>query len=260
MKAKLDFIIQEPTLATPETAPDLQIDYDLIAAWYRDSFLHREYNDFLKGKSVILVGPANYLSGKGQGTFIDSFDVVVRLNRSYPVNVADAVDLGSRTDIWYHNMNENLAQGGPIDITQMEQSGVKFLSTHFPKHLSYFDRDIKTCEHKIKDSFVSFHSWSDLEQFVTLYPMLNTRPNIGVGAILDLLNYDVKNLHVVGITFFEGGYLESYSNRDEDLVPLYNEDKVPNHIQRTQRQMIKLLAENEERLTFDKYIQNILWK
>jgi hypothetical protein len=260
MKAELNFVLEEPSIAALGETPDLEIDYGTVAAWYQNSFIHREYNDYLKGKSVVLVGPANYLAGESQGKYIESFDVIVRLNRSYPVAPADVVDIGSRTDIWYHNMNENLAQGGPVDVTQMEQTGVRFLSTHFPKHLSYFDNDIRVCEQKVKGSSVSFHSWSDLEQFVTLYPILNTRPNIGVGAILDLLNYDIKNLHVLGITFFQGGYLGSYLSRDEDLVPLYNEDKVPNHIQRTQRQLIKLLGENEKRLTFDKHIQNILWK
>lgn len=258
MKAELTYTIEEPRLTPPEAISDLKIDYPFIQEWYKSSFIHREYNDYLKNKTVVLVGPANYLSGKNQGSFIESFDVVVRLNRSYPVSVSDFADLGSRTDIRYHNMNQHFAQGGPLEVSKMQEEGVRFLSTHFPKHLSYFDNDIRNCENSVKGSKVRFHSWSDLEQFVTLYPMLETRPNIGVGAILDLLNYDIKSLHVMGITFFEGGYIESYSDRDEDLVPLYNVDKVPNHAQKPQRQLIKLLAENEKRLTLDEYIKQLL--
>lgn len=258
MKAELTYIIQEPTLTVPEYIQDLQVDYKTIQTWYQSSFIHRGYNDYLKGKTVVLVGPAGYLAGTGQADFIESFDVVIRLNRSYPVDKSNYADTGVRTDIWYHNMNEHSAQGGPLNVSRMEQDGVKFLSTHFPKHLSYFDNDIRVCESKVQDSKVSFHSWSDLEQFVTLYPMLETRPNIGVGAVLDILNYDIKRLHVMGITFFEGGYIDTYADRDDDLVPLYNQDKVNNHAQKPQRQLIKLLAENDKRLTLDNYIKQLL--
>ena len=38
------------------------------------------YSDFFNGKSVALVGPSPHISGKNLGKFIDSFDVVVRVN------------------------------------------------------------------------------------------------------------------------------------------------------------------------------------
>ena len=37
--------------------------------------------EFLKNKSVALVGPAKYLSCSNYGVEIDSHDVVVRINR-----------------------------------------------------------------------------------------------------------------------------------------------------------------------------------
>ena len=48
-----------------------------------------------KDKKVIIVGPSSYLEGMGQGGFIDSFDIVVRINNIHDINNPKLVkDLG----------------------------------------------------------------------------------------------------------------------------------------------------------------------
>lgn len=59
--------------------------------------------NYLKGKSVVIVGNSPCEHGRGLGETIDAFDVVVRFN-NYHRNFADHVaDYGRRTDLWVHS-------------------------------------------------------------------------------------------------------------------------------------------------------------
>lgn len=265
MKIELEYIIEEPDITIPSSIPDLNIPYLDINNLYLNSFIDKRYNNFLTGKSVVIIGPANYLENQNRGEWFDNnFDVIVRLNRSHPVT--NIKDFGSRCDIWYHNMSQQPQQGGPILKEHLD--GIKFISTHFPKHLSYFHNDIKKCENILQDSTTNFHFWSDLEQYITFQLLLQTRLNIGTGAILDLLNYDIKTLHISGITFFEGGYNSSYPTRDSDLISSYesqkisnhpDKDKVLNHAQKPQKQLLQLIIENHNIITLDEEVKTALY-
>ena len=258
MKIELEYNIEEPERIPPSLIKDLEIEYSSIKDIYLNSNINKKYNNYLKGKNVILVGPSSYLENKNRGEWFDTFDVVVRLNRSYPV--INTKSYGSKCDIRYHNMCQNLAQGGPFLVDQMEKDNVSFISTHFPKHLSYFHNDIKTCENELKNSKVQFHHWADLEQYLTLQMILQTR--------LNLINYDFNSLHISGITFFNDGYVSDYKNRDEDLIPIYNSQKVKNHpnidkafnhAQKPQKQLMELIFNNDSRITLDDEVKNSLY-
>ncbi len=65
-----------------------------------------DFSALVKNKSVIIVGPARTLQGQRQGVFIDSHDVVVRINdvlEHFPPSAELAEDIGSRADIMYCN-------------------------------------------------------------------------------------------------------------------------------------------------------------
>lgn len=258
MKIELEYIINEPDRVNPELIGPLNITFNDITQLYLNSVIDKRYNEFLKNKSVVIVGPAAYIESEQLGDFFDSFDVVVRLNRSYPVTNKKCH--GSRCDIRYHNMSLNLSQGGPLMIDQMINDDVKYICSPFPKHLSYFHNDIKKCESELENSNINFHHWADLEQFLTLHMILQTRPNIGTCAILDLLNYDIKQLHISGITFFNDGYISTYHDRDDDLVPMYQTNNVINHAQKPQKELISMISQNDSRITLDKQVQEALWR
>ncbi len=65
----------------------------------------RAFTDYLRGKSVVLTGPASYMIGGGRGAAIDGHDVVVRLNFQWPVPAALSPDLGERLDVLFHCCN-----------------------------------------------------------------------------------------------------------------------------------------------------------
>lgn len=67
--------------------------------------LEHNYKNFLKGKRVIFVGPGPMLKGSGKGSWIDSFDVVIRTNNF--INLLDSPeirkDYGSKCHVLYVN-------------------------------------------------------------------------------------------------------------------------------------------------------------
>ena len=68
----------------------------------KDGKYDSQYNELLKDKKVIVVGPSPSLEGSGKGKEIDGYDIVVRVNKGFPIEEGFESDLGSRTDIHYH--------------------------------------------------------------------------------------------------------------------------------------------------------------
>ena len=61
----------------------------------------KELFDYLQGKTISLVGNAQSLLEKEQGELIDSSDIVMRINRGYPVNFKSH---GVKTNVvWMNN-------------------------------------------------------------------------------------------------------------------------------------------------------------
>lgn len=53
----------------------------------------------LHGKNILIIGSGADIAGRRMGRDIDAgkWDIVIRLNKHY----GDAVDVGTRTDIWF---------------------------------------------------------------------------------------------------------------------------------------------------------------
>src|SRR5688572_8915743 len=73
----------------------------------------REFDqNVLKNKRVAIVGPASSAYQTNRGEFIDSFDFVIRINKS-PLVVKDGkfkADIGSKTDILFHSFFEKIGR------------------------------------------------------------------------------------------------------------------------------------------------------
>ena len=91
-----------------------------------------DYINFVKDKNVIIVGSAGYLMNQNKGEWINSFDIVVRINNSIPIEFPN--DYGKRTDILYHilfkhaNITKNKKRDtNEEDIRLYEKNNVKYL-------------------------------------------------------------------------------------------------------------------------------------
>lgn len=221
----------------------------LVASYKKDL----EYNNFLKSKRVVLVGPSPSLDNSGKGKFIDSFDIVVRLNKGYPVKGEVTTDIGSRTDIHYHCFHESEKCGGKIHYDLMERDNI-YVCCPYPKYVNPFHKDIVRFEQNKKD--LRFHS-IDTNLYLECARKMATRPNSGIGAILDILSHDILELYVTGFTFFKDGWRKTY--KSESIMESGWKEKQFNgtHAQKPQMDAIRNLTQ-DPRLKLDDVMKGIL--
>ena len=81
---------------------------DNQSVFHKNSVMDNDLEEFLKDKTVALVGPSPYLRGQGKGQEIDSCDVVVRIQH----NIYSEQDFGKRSDIIQSCLNPNY--GNPL--------------------------------------------------------------------------------------------------------------------------------------------------
>jgi pyruvyltransferase len=203
--------------------------------------------DFLKNKSVILVGPAAYLQGKSLGKWIDGFDVVVRIN--YSILNTNYADYGDRTDVIYNYLADdphgkvNVADDRIINATIKNK--VKYVVTTFSKsyELNAYKRKIKN---KVK------HIVLDRKYFDTISKKVNKAPNTGTVAIDHLLGSKAKSINVVGFDYYDGKHCKDYLNKKG------NNDNV--HDNFSQLMFIDYLASNNSRLILDDRLKTVIAK
>lgn len=163
-----------------------------------------QYQEYLKDKSVAIVGSSLHLIGKKEGSIIDSHDVVVRLNNSSFVPSELREDLGSRFDVGYF--------WHPIMRYNSEQES-------FSKNMKYAYLG-KNRHHKFNLAKVSpkaDQAWLK-EQNIPCEKMdhwlhlccleCKVSPHSGMAAIYHLLKQPLKALYIVGFSFYREGAIE----------------------------------------------------
>lgn len=217
------------------------------------------YEDYLKGKSICLVGPAptidrgDKLENKKQADFIESHDVVVRLNKALPIPDSYKSFLGKRTDVLYNCMLPTPTNGGYLDIEFLKKE-IDWLVSSVPD-ISPFSSNISNFRYRNANS-LNF-SVSNVELFLHAQSEMRTRPNTGVMAILDMLSCDIKSLYIMGMTFFKGGHLQKYRNHTPREVSIL-EVEYGAHRQEPQRKYIKNILSSDTRVEADSFFMEAL--
>jgi CMP-N-acetylneuraminic acid synthetase len=214
------------------------------------------FANYLAGKSVVLVGPAASLTGRGQGADIDAHDVVIRMNLSCPTPPRSAVDLGSRTDVLYHvlfNPRLSRAAGQKHTAAQLDSwkaDGVRFVVT---RQEAGHDR-VKRFRRILGDQFPLVVMSAEFKSGVR--GPCGTNPNTGTLAIAHLLTMPIASLHVTGFDFYDSTYQVGYGGFSHARAAKGGgtgnwglSEQVP-HDQRGQ--ITYLAAINDPRLTWDR--------
>ena len=151
-------------------------------------------------RKVIIVGPSPFLEGKNMGSYIDSFDVIIRMNHGPKLVLSNPKDYGSRTDIVYLNQrlrkiwNKNL----PYDLyseNEMKVINITFqnknsLPTHQQFYGTWNNKDFKHRKYTLFD-FASFLNYD--------FP-----PIMGNLALLEMLCLSPSKIEIVGCDFYQG--------------------------------------------------------
>lgn len=214
------------------------------------------YRNYLKGQRVVIVGPAPSILNSEQHDLIESYDVVVRLNRALPLPEKLKKDVGERTDVLYNCMNPSNECGGKIDIKVLKENGVKFLvSPYAPVQDEYrFKKDIEAYWKENGNAIPFCHV--DHNHFKKLLQIMQL-PNTGICAILDLLKQDIAELYITGFTFFKGGYVKEYRPYNEQQV-LQRMARYNLHNQEKQLKYMKNILSKDKRVKMDSALDEII--
>lgn len=208
--------------------------------------------EYLTDKRVILVGPAKTTDGTKLGPFIDDHDVVVRLNHAWPLPTNLAEDIGTRTDILYHNLNPKKQRFRRRDVVQMHADGVKWvISTHPAVHPRYRRR-----QRRFRSVSRGLVPLKAVPRSVkkTLRPKVGSA-NGGFVALVDLLRYPIRSLYMTGFSFYETGYADYPKYKPEFIKNALN-----HHNQRRHKAFLIRLLKREPRLDVDPFIARLLKK
>ncbi len=217
--------------------------------------MDKEYINFISNKRVILVGPSKSIEGTKQGNFINDFDVVVRMNKAIPIPADFECDIGSKTDVLYNCLEPSPTSGGIIDPKLWKQNGVKWVASPYPGDLWFIKQNYNSFIQK-NNGLLNLHTFNKLK-YENLEKELNTRPNTGLLAIIDLLDHGAKELHITGMTFGRDGYFSKYPGN----ISLEQYNKMangPNHKQAPQEEYFKKLVKEENRIKLDYPLQRIV--
>ena len=101
---------------------------------------------------------------------------------------------------------------------------------------------------------IKFHYFADLIYFLNIHRALETRHNVEPTAIFELINYDIENIHLMGVTFFKDGWDKGYKEGE------YKKERaLDGHAQEAQIHLLKLILENESKFTMDKEIETLIY-
>lgn len=206
------------------------------------------YFDWLRGKRVIVVGPAGYLSGRGLGPWIDSHDVVVKLNWG---ETLPAADYGSRTDVLYKRLLK-LGHADDILIDEYVAAGIKWVVAVDSPHT----RNQQYLEKTIGNRIQWFIDWTTRTE---LMREMGNSPLLGPIAIKDLLAHSsVKSITVAGCDFYLTGYGPKYGGTTYRTYMKRREGTIgPTHDGSKQLRWLVAQREKDRRLTFDDRLNEI---
>jgi len=212
-----------------------------------------QYKNYIKDKKVILVGPAGYLTDQNKGKYIDSFDIVVRVNHS--ILVENTQDYGNRTDVLYHILSRRSPYKNKKNLITREEiqdwknRGLKWLVC---RHHSISLRT-KTMEPVI-DGLVD---WITIHRI--FYRKLkdavgNKSPNTGLVAMMHLLDMEPKSLNVVGFDFYTSGVYDGYG----DVLEHECVNAVNSRWHDTQAQLNYIKKIRNKKLILDERLKDLL--
>jgi hypothetical protein len=214
------------------------------------------FHEYLNGKSVSLVGPAQSIIGTGKGSMIDKFDLVVRLNKSIPLPKNLKEDIGSRTDIVYNSLNTSDYPGqNNLSPRVYKKYGVQFVCSSYPFNNAFFKQDILNYVNRYKFE-LPFKAMDDIK-FNNFEKYLQTRPYTGTCAIMDLLSYPIKHLYITGLDFYQTKYYSEYRQISKEALRSTRSSII--HEAGPQLDYLKHISLIDNRIILDNFLDKLLY-
>lgn len=167
----------------------------------------------LKGMRIAIVGPAASSFRESHGDYIDSFDLVARINKAPLLLIEGSLknSVGTKADILFHSFFENdFSGGGELDFELFDQLGIRFVVNPMPTFLGW------------RISFNFYKKYLNPRKIYRLpYSKYRKtgrrfapyRPTTGFCALKCLIEANFSELYITGFTFFRTGYVSGYRDQ-----------------------------------------------
>ena len=165
--------------------------------------------ELIKDKRVAIVGPSSFLNNKKMGVLIDSYDIVIKLNK---FEVLSPIDYGKKTDILF------FTYAGGIPSILIKNYNIKLIvASGRPRNL--LNRRINKIEESKKMFKVhhEFYPEEELSSYMKNFIFIH-RPRKSLGFWIICLLFDkidmMKELGIFGIDFCFNRYNPNYSKKN----------------------------------------------
>ncbi|MCW3090470.1 MAG: hypothetical protein JWP81_1539 [Ferruginibacter sp.] len=216
--------------------------------------------EFLKDRKVIIVCPSKTIESSGLGDFIDSHDMIVRLNNGYNLTLNQQRDFGSRTDIIYHYLGLQSENQTDYDLRKISAAGTKILVIPPRPEKIHFEIFL---ERNVNAGLTFLRIGEAVKK--ELWDEIGCLAFCGIWAVFHLLKFPVKSVQVVGMNFFSTGHYVGYDNRTEEQQIAYalNSQYDKRGIEKQhhippQKQLLKRMYETDRRLRLDAVTKNAI--
>ncbi len=160
------------------------------------------FANYIKGKTVIVVGPSSNLIGLGLGNSFDNdYDVVVKTNGMVFVRNENKKDFGCKIDVLY--VNAEFVRTYDIHNILKTNNDIKFCCFKTAKGINLSDLSVPSRP---------ISKFNDINHF-------QSAPLMGSLVLYDILNSHPKSLHITGFDFY---------SLDKFYVNGYREQNVTN--------------------------------
>ena len=231
---------------------------------FRDYNYDESFAKLIEGKRIAYVCPSPHLIGKKMGKLIDSYDLVVRINQGYDMPEELWEDYGSRTDILMNCLNihkiEALRKG--MDFARsLKYIVCPMVSMWDIQRVHDFLDEIGTPWHNVCDGYL-----------FKIFKEVGTTCNTGLTGIITMLNYNIEELFITGMTFFNMNtfgkiYYNKYHDEavknnnfsdTEEKTPSMEELRIDIHQQQPQIEYFNkmLLHYHKKPVILDEYLEN----
>jgi len=227
---------------------------------YNKSIINdKNYYNFLYDKKIALVGPSNNTLDTNQGNLIDSYDLVIRLNKTFEIPLNIQKDVGRRVDVLYNSMNisdypkEN-------DLTQkriynLKNNGCKYISCPYP-FIYPFENDILRFLDNNQNK-IPYHI-INLNLYKYLVNSIKGRPYTGTCAIMDLISFPIKELYITGIDCYISKYYKEYRQISNNKLANLRDNNIHNNY--SQLMFIKKLACINKKIKLDNFLKKFFFE
>ena len=231
--------------------------------------MSKKLKDIVKNKSIVIIGPSPSLLEKDNGKLIDSYDIVIRVKKGYPIKEDLKKNLGEKIDILCTHLKLCQNNLDEESLKQIYKSECGLIYMPYPRTIDPFKRFYNNFDpyyknflmdnEKLLNRTIEVDTTSEEEIYNKHSKKMNTTPTTGIAMILDLLECEYKELFITGFTFRLDGYYEDYKTREEDKES-YIRTFVTRQIHNTNNEAkyLKPLLLNKNNIKLDDKLKSIL--